>query len=294
MNSRPICRTLTLLIGVIALVGAGVPQARSEPPAQERQVVVERFVHKYCLDCHNKSDTTAGLDLESLLEQPIEQWPEVWETVARKLFARQMPPKDRPAPDGPSYAAMRTALETTLDQFAAGHPNPGRTGTFRRLNRTEYQNAIRDLLAVEIDAAALLPLDQSSHGFDNVTVSDLSPTLMERYVTAAQRISRLAVGRPGRTSVGDTIRVRADQTQEQHVEGLPLGTRGGVLIPYTFPLSGEYEIEVRLARDRNEEVEGLAEKHQLELLLDRSRVALFEVAPPPNRNDHTQVDKHLK
>lgn len=282
-----------LMISLIVLAGAGAADAWSDSRATERQVVVEGFVQKYCLDCHNRNDKTAGLDLETLLERPIDQRPEVWETVARKLSARQMPPKDRTMPDEPTFAAMRVALETTLDRAAAEHPNPGRTGTFRRLNRTEYQNAIRDLLAVEIDAAALLPLDQSSHGFDNITVSDLSPTLMERYVTAAQRISRLAVGRPGRASVGDTIRVRADQTQEQHVEGLPLGTRGGTLIPYTFPLSGEYEIDVRLARDRNEEIEGLSDRHQLELLLDRARVGLFDVVPPPNRNDHTQVDKHL-
>jgi hypothetical protein len=285
--------SLRLLIGVIVFAGIGAPEARSDPPSPQRQVVVEQFAQKYCIDCHSQSDSTAGLDLETLLARPIKQQPEVWETVARKLSARQMPPKDRPQPDEPTFAAMRTALEATLDQSAAEHPNPGRTGTFRRLNRTEYQNAIRDLLAVEIDAAALLPLDQSSHGFDNITVSDLSPTLMERYVSAAQKISRLAMGRPGRSSGGDTIRVRADQTQEQHVAGLPLGTRGGVLIPYTFPLSGEYEIEVRLARDRNEEVEGLNDTHQLELLLDRGRIGLFDVKPPPNRNDHTQVDKHL-
>jgi len=186
-------RKIGLLLCVIALAGAGARAARADPQGAQRQVVVERFVQKHCLDCHNHSDSAAGLDLESLTARPIEQSPAVWETVARKLFARQMPPKDRPVPDEATYAAARAALETTLDTIAAEHPHPGRTGTFRRLNRTEYQNAIRDLLAVEIDAAALLPLDQASHGFDNITVSDLSPTLMERYVTAAQKISRLAV-----------------------------------------------------------------------------------------------------
>ncbi len=128
-----------------------------------------------------------------------------------------------------------SALAGTLDRAADESPDTGRTDTFRRLNRTEYQNAVRDLLALDVDASALLPNDESSHGFDNVTVGDLSPTLLDRYITAAQRISRLAVGSPGRSPGGDTIRIRPDLTQEEHVEGLPLGTRGGALIQYTFP-----------------------------------------------------------
>ena len=159
--------------------------------------------------------------------------------------------------------ARSTARPTT-------HPQPGRTETFRRLNRTEYQNAIRDLLALDVDASDLLPADESSHGFDNITVGDLSPTLLDRYISAAQKISRLAVGTPSRSPGGDTIRVRADVTQEEHVEGLPIGTRGGILIRYTFPQDGEYDVQVRLTRDRNEQVEGLHEPHELEVLLDRA------------------------
>src|SRR4029079_1053978 len=130
------------------------------------------------------------------------------------------------------YDAIVALLATTLDRLADEAPDPGRTDTFRRLNRTEYQNAIRDLLAIDIDASALLPNDESSHGFDNVTVGDLSPTLLERYISAAQKISRLAVGSPGRSPGGDTFRIRPDLTQEEHVDGLPVGTRGGALIPY--------------------------------------------------------------
>ena len=187
-----------------------------------------------------------------------------------------------------------SALAGSLDRAAAEHPDPGRTDTFRRLNRTEYQNAIRDLLALDVDASALLPADESSHGFDNVTVGDLSPTLLDRYITAAQKISRLAVGSPGRSPGGDTIRIRADLTQEEHVEGLPLGTRGGALIPYTFPQDGEYEVQLRLARDRNEHVEGLREPHELEVLLDRERMASFTVTPPRTERDHQTADEHLK
>ena len=183
-------------------------------------------------------------------------------------------------PSSATYDSIVSVLAGSLDRAAALRPEPGRTATFRRLNRTEYQNAIRDLLALDIDASALLPNDESSHGFDNVTVGDLSPTLLDRYITAAQKISRLAVGSPGRSPGGDTIRIRPDLTQEEHVEGLPIGTRGGALIPYTFPQDGEYEIQLRLARDRNEHVEGLREPHELEVLLDRERKASFTVTPP--------------
>ncbi len=252
------------------------------------------LVRDHCLDCHNQADRAAELDLESAISLAVEDHRATWENVIRRLRSRQMPPLDVPRPSESAYVAALAALESSLDRFAAEHPNPGRTSTFRRLTRHEYQNAIRDLLAIPIDAAALLPADEASHGFDNLTVSDLSPTLLDRYVSAAQKISRLAVGTPVSGPEVETFRVPADRTQEQHVTGLPIGTRGGVLIPYVFPLSGKYEIEVRLARDRNEEVEGLTEPHELELLLDRQRVDSFTVEPPRNPQDHTQVDKQLR
>ncbi|HEY8748697.1 MAG TPA: DUF1592 domain-containing protein, partial [Tepidisphaeraceae bacterium] len=176
---------------------------------------------------------------------------------------------------------------------AAQHPNPGRTDSIRRLTRTEYQNAIRDLLAVDIDGTALLPADEASHGFDNVTVGNLSPTLLDRYVTAAEKISRLAIGVAQRAPGGDTIRVKPDITQEDRVDGLPLGTRGGALIRYTFPRDGQYDIQIRLTRDRNEHVEGLHEAHEVEVLLDRERVTTFTVKPPGSE-DFSKVDAHLK
>jgi hypothetical protein len=223
----------------------------------------------------------------------VTQQPETWEKVVRKLRTRQMPPTGKQRPDENSYNAIVTWLAASLDSASAKHPNPGRTETFRRLNRTEYQNAIRDLLALDIDAAALLPKDDASHGFDNVTVGDLSPTLLDRYISAAQKISRLAIGAPRRSQGGDTFRLPPDLTQEEHVEGLPIGTRGGTLIPYTFLRDGEYEIQIRLTRDRNEEIEGLHEQHEMELLLDRERIKLFTVAPPPDKNYET-VDGKLK
>ena len=186
--------------------------------------------------------------------------PDVWEKVVRKLRARQMPPvgqKDRP--DDATYDAVIAYLETSLDRAAAAHPNPGRTATIRRLTRTEYQNAIRDLLALDVDVASLLPADESSYGFDNVTVGDLSPTLLDRYISAAEKISRLAVGRPSRSPGGETDQDAAGPHAGGAPRGLPIGTRGGAVVHYTFPQDGEYEIQIRLTRDRDEHVEGLTE-----------------------------------
>jgi hypothetical protein len=277
-----------------AMLLAGVTNAAelTLPPASLRPAV-KAAVEQYCLDCHDAEVTKGGLDLERLLHNDVTRHAEEWEQVIRKLRARQMPPIGKERPTDEFYEDLVTRLSSPLDQAAALHPNPGRTETFRRLNRTEYQNAIRDLLALEIDGAALLPKDESSHGFDNVTVGDLSPTLLNRYLAAAEKISALAVGAPRGKPGGDTFRLPPDRTQEEHVEGLPPGTRGGALLNYTFPRDGEYEIQVRLTRDRNEEVEGLREPHELEVLLDRESVKTFTVAPPKDR-DFEKVDAHLK
>jgi hypothetical protein len=234
-----------------------------------------------------------ALDLEALLADPVAKHGAVWEKSVRKLQARQMPPVGKKRPGEAGYKATIAQLTKLLDAEAAKHPNPGRTETFRRLNRTQYQNAIRDLLAVEIDAAAMLPKDEASHGFDNVTVGMLSPTLLDRYITAAQKISALAVGAPRKKPGGDTYRVPADVTQEEHVEGLPIGTRGGLLVRHIFPQDGEYDFQIRLARDRNEEIEGLNGTHELEVLIDGERVELFTVVPPRDKN-YESVDAKLK
>src|SRR5262249_46196147 len=152
----------------------------------------------------------------------------------------------------------------------------------------------RDLLALEVDAAALLPADEANHGFDSAPLGDLSPTLLDRYLTAAQKISLLAVGRVPTSANSDTFRTPPDLTQEAHVRGLPLGTRGGLLIPYTAPQDGEYDIQVWLTRDRNEHVEGLREPHDLDVLLDRKSVASFTVKPPAQGEGQDKVDAKLK
>jgi hypothetical protein len=267
----------------------------SAPPRPAAPANLLTLVDEYCLECHDEDNKKADLALDSFTGHDVAEHPEVWEKVIRKLRARQMPPVGKERPDDASYDSVIASLERSLDRAAEKRPNPGRPATFRRLTRTEYQNAIRDLIGIEMDVASLLPADEASYGFDNVTVGDLSPTLLDRYISAAEKISRVAVGRPTKSPGGDTIRTLPDLTQEEHIDGLPLGTRGGALVHYTFPLDGDYEIQIRLTRDRDEFVEGLSEPHDLELLLDQERVQLFTVKPPqPGTTIHATVDQHLK
>ncbi|MDE0104994.1 MAG: DUF1592 domain-containing protein [Bryobacterales bacterium] len=252
------------------------------------------LVNAYCLACHSESLRTGGLALDELAARPVDEDRGAWETVVRKLRGRHMPPVGLPRPDESTYGSVVAWLEERLDAAAARNPDPGRTETFRRLTRTEYRNAIRDLLALDVDLSTVLPRDESSSGFDNITVGDLSPALLEAYVAAADSISRLALGRPVPTPVVRTVKMRPDLTQEWPVEGLPLGTRGGTLVKHTFPVDGQYEIIVRLARDRDEQIEGLRARHQLDLLLDGERIRLFDVVPPRRVGDHDDVDHHLR
>ena len=248
---------------------------------------------RYCYGCHNTKTKIGNFALDPATLANPEQKAEAWEKVVRKLRARSMPPAGAPRPDDNTYNSLIKGLESSLDKAAADNPNPGRTDTFRRLNRTEYQNVIRDLLALEVDVTNLLPADESSHGFDNVTVGDLSPTLLERYLSAARKISRLAVGVVSKAPGGDTINLPPDLTQEEHFDPLPLGTRGGTALSYHFPVDAQYDFQIRLARDRNEHVEGLKEQHEVELTLDGKRIKLFTVEPPPKGADHHLVDNHL-
>ena len=278
---RPTVAGALAAAGLAGAIGAA-PAAGAQPEAEAYRAVVDR----YCLTCHNNRTRTAGLALDTVAEGALADHTEVWERVVRKLRARQMPPVPARRPDEATYAAAIGSLEAALDRHAAAAPDPGRSETFRRLNRTEYHNAVRDLLALDVDVASLLPSDSSSFGFDNITVGNLSPTLLERYVGAAERIARLAVGRPGLGPGGVTVRTRPDLTQEGHLPGMPIGTRGGALLSHTFPLDGDYEISIRLARDRNEHVEGLSEAHDLHLLLDGELVGEFTVRPPDQVEEH--------
>lgn len=212
----------------------------------------------------------------------------------RRIASRQMPPMDAGRPSEDEYATAQSAIGDVLDEQAELHRNPGRTESIRRVTRTEYQNAIRDLLGIPIDASEHLPPDESSHGFDNITVGELSPMLISRYVSAAQKIARAAVGRRGIAPIGTTIRVPADRTQSSHVDGLPIGTRGGTVFDHHFAADGEYEFELRLTRDRDEKVEGLSQPHSIDILIDDDLRHRFTVKPPPKRNDYTHVDSHLR
>lgn len=251
------------------------------------------FLENHCIDCHDGGIKRGGLDLEAVMGDDVAAHRGIWEKAILRMRARQMPPmgEDRPGED--EYRETLAALEGYLDGVAAAHPDPGSVPAIRRLTRTEYGHAIRDLLGVEIDVSELLPPDELSHGFDNITVGTLSPALLGRYINAAQTISRMATGVPGGEAEVRVVRVPADRTQEEQVDGLPPGTRGGILFEHLFPVAGEYEIEVRLARDRNEEVEGLREPHQVEILVDGDLAVDFTVKPPPDR-DFSKVDAHLK
>ena len=277
------------------------------PPDGAQQAVL----NKYCTGCHNDKVKTGGFSLAGADVANVATNTDLWEKVLRKLEGRQMPPIGRPRPDEATYESLASHLETSLDRIAAANPNPGRTETFRRLTRTEYRNAVRDLLSVDVEVESLLPPDDSSFGFDNVTVGNLSPTLMEKYLASAQKISRLAVGTSVRTPSTYVVTLPVDKTQEQHFSDLPLGTRGGTIFSYTFPTDGTYEFQVRLYRDRNEHVEGLgrqgrgqdsvSEQHELELTVDGERVKVFTIEPlaertsadDPREYDDADVDKEF-
>lgn len=219
---------LALSIGVAALA-----------QAQDRALL-----DHYCVVCHNEKTRSGGFAIDKLdIAHPGEN-AAAWEKVLRKIRAGMMPPSGMPRPDRATLDGFAAKLETALDQAAAAKPNPGTTGV-HRLNRTEYANSIRDLLDLEIDPSTLLPADDSSEGFDNIADAlAISPALLERYVAAATKLSRLAVGDPGTTPFTAMYRVPSDLSQTDHMEGLPLGTRGGILVRNDFPLDAEYTIKI--------------------------------------------------
>jgi hypothetical protein len=201
---------------------------------------------------------------------------EVWEKVVLKMRAGVMPPAAAPRPDKAVRDGFLRWLESELDRHAAADPNPGRTEAFHRLNRNEYRNAVRDLLGIDVDVSSLLPPDDVSYGFDNIAgVLKISPTLMERYLGAAQKVSRMAVGTALPSPNIDYFRIADDLSQDSQLPGLPLGTRGGTRIHYIFPMSGEYEIRPRLTRDLNESMPVYSEPQHLEISVDGERVGLF-------------------
>lgn len=274
----PMWRPL-LVWGVLIWAAAGSFQAASAQSMDPSPSSPYRAVlNRYCVTCHNERLRRAELVLGDKDVENVSKEAEVWEKVIGKLRSRAMPPAGAPRPDEAFYDGFVRYLTTELDRAAAAQPNPGRPA-IHRLNRTEYANAIRDLLAIEINAEALLPLDNASYGFDNIgDVLTVSPALLERYLSAAAKISRLAVGDSGIGLSSETYTVSERLLQNERVsEALPFGSRGGIAIRHIFPLDAEYEIRIRLQRDRVHDIIGLAEPHRLDVRLDGALLESFPV-----------------
>ncbi len=235
-------------------------------------------VTRYCTGCHNAKTKAGGLVLNPTGDIAADA--ATWEKVSRRLHMRTMPPAGAPKPDERTYTQVTTWLEAQLDRAAAEHPNPGQP-LLHRLNRTEYANAIEDLLGLKVDVAALLPPDDSAFGFDNIAdVLGVSPVLLERYLAAADRISALALADPETEPGSDTYRARQDLSQDQHIEGLPFGTVGGMAVEHNFPLDAEYEFRLNMFRNNLEIMRGIERPHQVELSIDGERIYLRPVGGP--------------
>ena len=271
---------------ICATAGAGRPAAGQAGAAPDSH---RQLLDRYCVTCHNDRLETGGLSLQRSDLTNVAADAAVWEKVVAKLRAGAMPPQPRPRPEPAAYDGFRTWLETELDRAAAAELRPGRTEALHRLSRAEYRNVVRDLLDLDVDVSDLLPADDTSYGFDNIAgVLGVSPTLMERYLAAARKISRLAVGSPVPSPIAETFRVPSDQGQDHHVAGLPFGTRGGMVVDFNFPEDAEYVISV--VPDGPLYIE----PHELELTLDGERLEVFTVGralePGQRRSQYAEAD----
>ena len=272
-------------LGALAPVGLGLllPAAASgaQAPAAKAEANPQRaLLDRYCVTCHNPRMKAGNLTLDSVDVTNLGANPQVWEKVTRKLKAGVMPPAGRPRPDAQTHQSMVTWLETELDRVAAAQPNPGRTEAFHRMNRTEYRNAIRDLLALEIDVDDYLPLDDASYGFDNIAgVLKLSQSLLERYLSSAKSIARMAVGGAPPAVDSDTYRLQPDTQQHARMAGLPFGTRGGTKVTHLFPQNAEYEIRLEVAGAATAQ-----EVHKVDIAVDGQTVRTFTIGPRAQRN----------
>ena len=230
-------------------------------------------VNQYCVTCHNDALRTAGLSLQGVSFEDVSQGTEILEMVLRKLKSKSMPPSGMPRPDDATYIAFADYLQSALDSHAEMNPNPARA-SIRRLNRTEYINAVRDLLAVEISDDSILPTDDTMYGFDNIgDVLTLSPLLAEQYISAARKVRRQALSEPEMQPVFDIYTVSGYLMQEERMgDDMPFGSQGGVTVNHYFPMDGEYVVQVRLQRNSREYIRGLTEPHQFDLRLDGERI----------------------
>ena len=276
----PLVMLVWLVIGGVfaSSVQAARPQQSSDQvfaaPSSTRTVL-----GRYCVACHNEGARVGGLVLEHIDVNDVGGGAATWERVIRKLRTGAMPPAGRPRPDPSTVQSLVVGLETALDRVAAVHPDPGRT-TVHRLNRVEYANAVRDLLHFEVDSRALLPPDiADKHGFDNIADAlSVSPVLLERYMSAARQVSRLAVGASPGGPGFQTYTVSERLNQDYHLgDDFPFGSRGGIAVQHDFPVDGEYVIQVRLVRNNYGYVVGLGRPHRLEVHLDRARIGQLTV-----------------
>src|SRR6187549_25435 len=247
------------------------------------------LVQKYCLTCHSARVKTGGLSLEGMNPAEAAAHGDVWEKVVMKLRGGMMPPQGMPRPDEPTLEAFAVSLEQTLDRGAQGTIKPGYKPV-HRLNRTEYGNAVRDLLDLQVDVTDLLPADDESNGFDNIAgVLRISPTLLEQYLSAARQISALALGFEDDVII-NSFRIPPDDSQEDHVEGLPLGSRGGMLFRHNFPQDAEYDFNVFLLRNIVGYMTGLEYAHQLEITIDGERAFVVQVG---GEDDNLASDRNM-
>ncbi len=265
--------TLAAWFALAAPLAAGPPSSARPQVAPPGSSPLRSVLDRYCIGCHSDRLRTGGLSLEALDAVHVASDAPVWEQVIRKLRSGAMPPPGRPRPDASIVENVLAWLETTLDEAAALHPDPGRTDSIHRLNRAEYRNAIRDLLALDVDVTSLLPADSADEqGFDNIAgLLSVSPTLLDRYLSAARRLSRLAVGLPPGVPATEEYRVQLEQ-DDYLGDALPFGSRGGAAIRHRFPVDGEYVVDIRLYRQLFDVIIGLGSPHEIELRLDGERI----------------------
>src|SRR5262245_14155982 len=271
---------LLMLLGTTSMWSAAQSPTAPRPasaiakPANASAAPAREFLDKYCVTCHNQRMRTADLALDSLALDRVGDAAESWEEVVRKLRTRAMPPSGRPRPEEASYEQMAVWLEGELDRAVTSNSIPSRPA-FHRLNRTEYRNAVRDLLGVDVDAEALLPADDASFGFDNIAeVLSVSPTLLERYIQAARRITQLAIRDLDAAPAAESHTTSQILMQDERMsEDLPFGSAGGMAVRYEFPLDGEYVVNVKLRRNLYGYVRGLLHGRKMEVRVDGQRVA---------------------
>jgi len=273
-----------VVLGLAALLPAASTQAQNSAStaagAAHQQVFDQQTFWQttkvYCDSCHFGPKAKAKLNIQALNLARLDVNGETWEKVLRKLRNHEMPPVGAPRPSDATYASLIKSIENERDRLAQVNPNPGRK-TLHRLNRTEYANAIRDLLALEIDVGELLPADDIGYGFDNIgDVLQVSPVLLERYLSVARKVSRSAVGDMDMPVAYQTYTVPHRLVQDERLSDVaPVGSRGGTAIRHLFPVDGEYEISVALQRNRDDEYLGFEHERKLDLRLDDQRLQLF-------------------